>query len=103
MTFDNDSNFKALVKAHAEAWKAVDGLNFEQRCNSISCVFDLMLDLLAKRETGKSFHIPHFGSLKWVDRAEKKGHNPKTGESIMIPACTKIKFTPSSDFKGIRA
>lgn len=101
MDFTSESNFKELVKAHAEAWKDLDGLNFTQRWNSILCVFDLMLDVMGTRE-GKSFKIPHFGSFKWVDRAERMGHNPKTGEAIKIPACKKVKFTPAQEFKDLK-
>ncbi len=40
----------------------------------------------------------HF-SLAVVERAERMGHNPKTGESIKIPAYKTVKFSASSALK----
>lgn len=36
--------------------------------------------------------FPGFGRLKIVDRPARKGHNPRTGEVIDIPAKQFIKF-----------
>lgn len=36
-----------------------------------------------------------FGSFKLVTRAERNGHNPITGEFIIIPERKTIKFKPS--------
>lgn len=41
--------------------------------------------------------IPGFGRLKVVDRPSRQGRNPKTGESITVPAKQVIKF---KEFKG---
>lgn len=40
----------------------------------------------------------HF-SLVATERAERMGHNPKTGESIKIPAYKTVKFSASSALK----
>lgn len=38
--------------------------------------------------------INHFGSFKLKRVAARKGHNPRTGETITIPARAKVMFTP---------
>ena len=40
--------------------------------------------------------IKSFGTFKVVDRKARKGRNPKTGESIAIPASRTVKFKPST-------
>lgn len=41
-----------------------------------------------------------FGNFSKVQRAARKGRNPKTGEEIQIPATVTVKFTPSKILKG---
>lgn len=48
---------------------------------------------------GRSITILGFGTFKPVHRAEKKGHNPATGESITIPAQDTVTFRISKKFK----
>lgn len=38
--------------------------------------------------------LPGFGRLSIKERAARKGHNPKTGESIDIPAKSVVAFKP---------
>lgn len=40
-----------------------------------------------------------FGTFKAIDRAGKVGRNPKTGETINIPAKKAPKFVPGKGFK----
>jgi integration host factor beta subunit len=49
----------------------------------IDTIFDSMADALAE---GDGIQIRGFGSLKVKDREEREGRNPKTGESVHIPA-----------------
>ena len=41
---------------------------------------------------GDGVSITGFGSLKVVSRAARQGRNPKTGETIKIPAKKVVKF-----------
>lgn len=41
---------------------------------------------------GDGVSIAGFGSLKVVSRAARQGRNPKTGETIKIPAKKVVKF-----------
>ena len=47
---------------------------------------------LAYKEARNSFTIPGIGKLVLVDRKARLGRNPKTGETIQIPAKTVVKF-----------
>jgi nucleoid DNA-binding protein len=40
-----------------------------------------------------------FGIFKIKERKARTGRNPKTGETIKIPAKTGVGFKPSKDFK----
>ena len=40
-----------------------------------------------------------FGSFKVVERSERKGRNPRTGEECLIPASRVVKFTPGKALK----
>lgn len=47
---------------------------------------------IAYREAPNSFTIPGIGKLVLVQRKARLGRNPKTGETIQIPAKTVVKF-----------
>lgn len=48
---------------------------------------------------GDSVTFTGFGSFKVVDRAARKGRNPKTREEIDIPASRAIKFVAGKALK----
>ena len=39
------------------------------------------------------------GTYALVERAEREGRNPRTGETMTIPASKSVKFKPGKDFK----
>ena len=43
--------------------------------------------------------LPGLGSLLVQKRKERKGHNPRTGETIVIPASKAIAFRASENLK----
>jgi len=47
---------------------------------------------LAYKEAKNSFTIPGLGKLVLVQRKERMGRNPATGEAIKIPAKKVVKF-----------
>ncbi|MDA0989434.1 MAG: HU family DNA-binding protein [Verrucomicrobia bacterium] len=47
---------------------------------------------LAYAEARNGFTVPGIGKLVLVDRKERQGRNPATGETITIPAKTVVKF-----------
>lgn len=44
-------------------------------------------------------NIPGVGKLKLTDRAARAGRNPRTGETLQIPARKAVRFRPSADLK----
>lgn len=57
-------------------------------------VSDLLdqLAALSYTEAKNGFTIPGIGKLVLVNRKERQGRNPATGEMITIPAKTVVKF-----------
>jgi integration host factor beta subunit len=49
----------------------------------VDTIFESMADALAQ---GDGIEVRGFGSFKVKDRGEREGRNPKTGESVRIPA-----------------
>ena len=47
---------------------------------------------LAHKEAKNSFTIPGLGKLVVVNRKERMGRNPATGETMLIPAKKVLKF-----------
>ena len=50
---------------------------------------------------GETVELLGFGTFKAKDRAEKKGRNPATGESSIIPAKKAPAFVVGKKFKAI--
>ena len=59
------------------------------------------LSRLATREVEKSgeFVLPGFGKLVKAETKARQGRNPATGETIQIPARTKLKFRINKTLK----
>ena len=47
---------------------------------------------LSHKEAKRDFIIPGLGKLRVSQRQQRMGRNPKTGESIVIPARKVLKF-----------
>jgi DNA-binding protein HU-beta len=56
-----------------------------------AAVFEELANV-AYKEAKNSFTIPGIGKLVLVQRKARLGRNPKTGETIQIPAKTVVKF-----------
>jgi DNA-binding protein HU-beta len=55
-------------------------------------------DSLCNKET---VSLVGFGSFESSYRAERKGHNPHTGQSMVIPASYSVKFKPAKRLKDV--
>lgn len=49
---------------------------------------------------GLDVSLPGFGSFSVAERAERQGRNPKTGETITIPAGRAVKFEAAGALKN---
>ena len=79
-----DVQAKVGIKSKGEASKAVD---------AILAVIQESLSI------GEDIVLTGFDSFKVTNRKERVGKNPKTGESIKIPATKAVKFVPSKGLK----
>jgi nucleoid DNA-binding protein len=61
-----------------------------------NCLRDQIVQALLD---GNNVNIPGLARLTVRATKEKTGRNPKTGESIRIPAGRKVSFKPASSFK----
>ncbi len=83
---------KDLVKAFAER---VEMSQAEAKL-TMEEILNVITDTLV--EDGEVSLSP-FGKFVTVDRAERNGRNPQTGEALVIPATTVAKFRPSKQLK----
>jgi len=58
-------------------------------------------DIMETVRKGDEVSFSGFGVFKVVDRKERMGINPKTGERIKIAASRKLKFRPAKAFKDL--
>ena len=62
---------------------------------------DLFINVVKEElSKGNKIYLRNFGTFEVVERAERIGRNPKTGETTQIPACKVPKFKPGEDFKN---
>ena len=88
-------NKEILVTTVAEN---IDGATKKDIEVVVTEVFDTIKNTLA---SGEKVAIAGFGSFETVERAARKGRNPKTSEEIMIPASKSPKFKASKNFKDV--
>ena len=81
----------------AEKIQAGIGLSKKESAEMIEAVFSLMKVTL---ESGENLKISGFGSFIVKEKADRRGRNPQTGETIKIPATTVPKFSSGSGFKA---
>lgn len=65
---------------------------------AISAFIDGIFEAIQRNE---SVSIAKLGSFSCVERREREGHNPKTGQRITIPSKRAIKFRPAKAFKEV--
>ena len=62
--------------------------------------FKTMVETIKKSlKTGKRVTLSGFGSFEVKNSKARKGRNPQTGETILIPKKKRIKLTPSQSVK----
>jgi nucleoid DNA-binding protein len=71
-------------------------------CADAQKTVDLILDTIKARLTrGEKVLLSGFGCFRVVSRKDRRGINPKTGESITIPGRKAIRFKPSRYLKSV--
>jgi len=64
----------------------------------INIVFETLTEALVD---GEKLVFSGFGTFEVVDRAERVGRNPQTGEEIKIPASRNATFKPGKQLKDL--
>ena len=85
-------NKSQLVNAVAEK---VDVSKVEVK-RVVDALFDLMEENL---KTGDKVVVSGFGVFSVTDSPERVGRNPRTGETVKIPARKSVKFRSNMDIK----
>jgi DNA-binding protein HU-beta len=65
---------------------------------AVECVFDSIKKSLKKKD---AVTISGFGTFRVKQTKARQGRNPKTGETIQIPAKKKIAFRASKELKEL--
>ncbi len=63
---------------------------------AVDAVFDAITSALKK---GDDVRLVGFGTFSASKRKAREGRNPRTGETIQIPASTQPKFAPGKGLK----
>ncbi len=82
-----------LVKKVAEQ----TGLTQVDAAKVLTAILSAVSDCLI---SGDSITIQGFGTFKLSDHKERKGRNPSTGETMIIPARKAVKFSPGKELSA---
>lgn len=85
----NKSDLASKVAAAAGISESAAGTTVDEVINAI----------VGALKSGDSVSIVGFGSFSVKSRAARRGRNPRTGDTIHIPASKVPAFKPSSAFK----
>ena len=64
----------------------------------VNTIFESMIESL---RDGERIEIRGFGSFRLRERASRQGRNPKTGETVFVPAKKVPYFKPGKDLKEL--
>ena len=79
-----------------EKIQAGSGLSKKESVEMIEAILSMMKATL---ESGETLKISGFGSFIVKRKADRRGRNPQTGESIIIEARRILSFKPSSGLR----
>ena len=72
------------------------GMSKQESAMVVNAVFDSISDALVD---GNRVKISGFGNFDLRDKGERPGRNPRTGESIQIPASHSVGFKAAKNLK----
>jgi len=65
-----------------------------------SAAYDALVGIVDRQvSAGERLRLPDIGTFKVVQRAARKGRNPKTGKTINIPARKAVTFSVAKSLK----
>lgn len=79
-----------------EKVSANTGLSKKESAELVEAVFSLIKSTL---ESGEKLKVAGFGNFEVKQKADRRGRNPQTGETITIEARKILSFKPSNILK----
>jgi len=89
--------FNYYIMNKTEFIEAVSAKSGLSKADGKKAVDAMVETILSEMEKGEKVSILGFGSFTVVDKAPRKGVNPRTKEVIDIPARKVIKFKPGAE------
>jgi len=86
-------NKAELIKAIAKKAEVTQAV--AEKC--LNAFIDVITETLKDKK--EEVKLVGFGTFKVVKRAARKGKNPRTGETIEIPAKEVVKFSPGKELE----
>jgi DNA-binding protein HU-beta len=72
----------------------------ENTQKDVAVIVDTALETIVEAvAAGEKVSFVGFGTFETVERSEREGRNPKTGEAMIIEACKSPKFKAGKNFK----
>ena len=82
--------------------KVQENIDIEVSKKDLTTILDGIIETIKTNvASGEKIALAGFGTFEAVERAARKGRNPKTSEEIMIPASKSPKFKASKNFKDV--
>lgn len=93
-------NKAELITKVSEKLTEVSGAKVTKKATeeTLSAIVEVVTEALVGGDTVK---IPDLGTFSVAERAERRGVNPKTGESLVIPASKAPKFKATKNLKEV--
>jgi DNA-binding protein HU-beta len=63
----------------------------------VGAVLEAVADSLKE---GREVRLPGFGTFSISQRSARAGRNPRTGETVQLPASAAVRFRPGKDLKS---
>jgi DNA-binding protein HU-beta len=74
------------------------GMSKAKAAEAVHAMLEAIQDALKKKDNAK-VSITGFGVFEVVERPERTGRNPQTGQAIQIAASRAIKFKPGKNLR----
>lgn len=81
--------------------KQLDAPSKSEAERALNAVLDGIREGLKNKKYGNCVQLVGFGNFKVASRKARKGKNPKTGETINIPASKTVRFSPGGPLKEL--
>ena len=65
----------------------------------VELFFDKFMEAASSLPVGEKISIPGFGAFVMKEKKARTARNPKTGETVNVPAGVRLKFKPAKALK----